>query len=165
MSKLGDKHVPKIEYFEPGLLQDEELSLHLEQFVAADPKKDYLPAYYFQMIHQPTKAVMGKINFRAGNTANIVLYRGHIGYSVQAEFRGHHYAARSVKLLLPLAIHYQLEPLWITCNPENAASRRTCELVGAKLVEIINIPPDEDMYHQGIRQKCRYRLSLSAFSR
>jgi len=49
---------------------------------------------------------------------------------------------------------------WITCNPDNAASRRTCELAGAVLVEIVDLPEDIDMYQEGERQKCRYRLEL-----
>jgi tagatose 1,6-diphosphate aldolase len=50
--------------------------------------------------------------------------------------------------------------LWITCNPENVASRRTCELVGGELVDIVELPPDIDMYKEGERQKCRYRVRL-----
>jgi len=45
-------------------------------------------------------------------------------------------------------------------SPDNIASTRTCELVGAKFVEIVNQPADTDMYQQGERQKCRYRLNL-----
>jgi predicted acetyltransferase len=50
--------------------------------------------------------------------------------------------------------------LWITCNPENVASRRTCELVGGELVDIVDLPVDSDMYKEGARQKCRYRVKL-----
>jgi tagatose 1,6-diphosphate aldolase len=50
--------------------------------------------------------------------------------------------------------------LWITCNPENIASRRTCEAAGADFVEIVDLPSDIDMYQEGERQKCRYRLKL-----
>jgi predicted acetyltransferase len=88
----------------------------------------------------------------------IVLYRGHIGYSVEPGYRGHHSAARSVRLLVPLAAAHGLNPVWITCDPDNLASRRTCELAGAELVEIIDIPTNEEMYQRGVRQKCRYRL-------
>ncbi|MEZ4670788.1 MAG: hypothetical protein R3E39_23025 [Anaerolineae bacterium] len=65
------------------------------------------------------------------------------------------------RLLLPLALQHGLETLWITCNPDNLASRKTCDLIGAELVEIVDLPPDTDMYREGARQKCRYRLVLA----
>ena len=77
---------------------------------------------------------------------------------MEPEHRGRRYAARGVRLLLPLAARHGIDPLWITCNPENLASRRTCELAGAELVEVVDLPPGEEMYQAGERQKCRYRL-------
>jgi len=47
---------------------------------------------------------------------------------------------------LALARSHDLNPLWITCNPDNIASRRTCELAGATLVEIVDLPENTDMY-------------------
>src|SRR5262249_656495 len=116
------------------------------------------PNYHFNMVvaHQ----IAGYIALRVGNVPSIVLYAGHIGYRVESAFRGHHYAARSCKLLLPLARSHGLNPLWITSNPDNFASRRTCELAGAKLVEIVDLPVDNDMFLSGERQKCRYRIDL-----
>jgi tagatose 1,6-diphosphate aldolase len=54
-----------------------------------------------------------------------------------------------------------LNELWITCNPENVASRRTCEFAGAEFVEIVDLPTNIDMYLEGERQKCRYRLAVA----
>lgn len=83
-----------------------------------------------------------------------------VSYDVDPEHRGHLYASRACKLLLSLARTHSLQFLWITCSPDNIASRRTCELVGAKLVEIVDLPEDTDMYQEGERHKCRYRLDL-----
>lgn len=88
------------------------------------------------------------------------MYGGHIAYCVAPEYCGHHYASRACRLLLPLAHLHGLDPLWITCNPDNFASRRTCELAGAQLVEIVDLPEDTDMYQEGERQKCRHRLDV-----
>jgi hypothetical protein len=49
---------------------------------------------------------------------------------------------------------------WITCNLDNIASRKTCELAGARLVEIVDLSEDTDMYRKGERQKCRYRIDV-----
>ena len=59
----------------------------------------------------------------------------------------------------PLLTHHDIDPIWITCNPDNMPSRRTCELIGAELINIVDLPKDIDLYLVGDRQKCRYRLS------
>ncbi|WP_245632176.1 GNAT family N-acetyltransferase [Edaphobacter aggregans] len=82
-----------------------------------------------------------------------------MGYGVLPQHRGHRYAARAVRLLLPFAHRLAINPLWITCDPENFASRRTLELAGAELVEIVDVPADCIIHRKGYPRKCRYRLS------
>ena len=74
--------------------------------------------------------------------------------------RGQRYAARACRLLLPLARAHGMAEVWITCNPENTASRRTAELAGGVYVNTIDLPEDSDMYAEGDRRKCRYVISL-----
>jgi RimJ/RimL family protein N-acetyltransferase len=104
--------------------------------------------------------IAGSISLRIGHSPNLDFYLGHIGYHVLPPARGHHYAERACRLLLPLARAHEHKVLWITCNPENAASRRTCERLGLKLVDTVNVPRENPLYSQGDRQKCRYRLEL-----
>ena len=120
----------------------------------------YVPVYKFEMRITGTEQKIGTIDFRVGNTKNLIMYAGHFGYDVARQHRGNRYAARSCQLLFPLAKKHQINPLWITCNPDNIASRRTCEIAGGKLVEIVELPPDNDQYHKGDRNKCRYRFDL-----
>ncbi len=148
------------EFYDPGWLDDGDLALVLCEVYPGDERRGYVPAYRFKMTLNGQKQEVGRIELRVGNSEHIVLYAGHIGYRVLPMYRGHHYAARSCTLLLPLARHHGLNPLWITCNPDNYASRRTCELAGATFVEIVDLPEDNDMYQIGERQKCRYRLDL-----
>jgi tagatose 1,6-diphosphate aldolase len=139
-------------------LSDEELTLVL---ASLSPHQFHqVPTYHFTMVHANTGEEMGRINLRTETNRMIELYAGHIGYRVHRSHRGHRYAARSVSLLLPLARRLAIDPLWITCDPENLASRRSCELAGAELVEIVDLPPDYGGYELGQRQKCRYRLLL-----
>lgn len=151
-------------FLEPGRLVDGDLELRLAETRPAFPDKGLVPSYTFHMVRTGTAQRMGSISLRIGNTPRVLLYAGHIGYGVSKPFRGHRYAARSVRLLLPLAARHGLDPLWITCNPDNIASRRSIELAGGTFVEIVDIPPGHDMYEKGERQKCRYRFDLSAVS-
>ena len=148
------------QFYDPGRLVDGDLELVLAEKYAGDAAKGYVPAYKFQMRLVGQGETVGSIELRVGNTNHILMYAGHIGYGVVPEHRGQHYAARACRLLLPLARRHGLQTVWITCNPDNLASRRTCELAGGKLVEIVDLPVDTDMYREGERQKCRYRLDL-----
>lgn len=143
-------------------LVDNDLRLVLTERYPGDPAKSYVPAYRLMMVLVGQDVEVGRIELRIGNTHNIVMYAGHIGYSVRPEHRGHRYAARACKLLLPLARSHGLTTLWITCSPDNMASRRTCELAGGVLVEIVDLPEESEMYQRGERRKCRYRFDLLA---
>lgn len=141
----------------PELQRDEELTLELLRFELHAAHK--VPTYQFHMIHSETREVLGNLRLSLGATPHLERYAGHIGYGVLPEHRGHHYAARAVRLVLPFAHKAGLNPLWITCDPENLASRRTLELAGAEFVEIVDVPEDCIIHRNGHPRKCRYRLS------
>ncbi len=42
-----------------------------------------------------------------------------------------------------------MEYLYITCNPDNYASKKTCEYAGGKLLEIAELPEGNDMRDNG----------------
>jgi tagatose 1,6-diphosphate aldolase len=121
---------------------------------------DLAPAYHFWMRLKDNSQlpIAGGINLRIGNQFDLVMYHGHIGYHVYPPLRGRHYAERACRLLFPLAHRHALHPIWITCNPDNFASRRTCERLGGKLVEIVPVPPENPLFTRGEIEKCRYRI-------
>ncbi|MBN1548516.1 MAG: GNAT family N-acetyltransferase, partial [Syntrophaceae bacterium] len=119
-------------FLNPGQLVDDDLELVLVERYPGDPAINYAPAYLFKMVLAGGNEEIGRIQLRISNTDHIVQYGGHFGFSVQPEHRGHRYAARACRLLLPLARRHGFEVLWITCNPDNLASRRTCELAGGE---------------------------------
>lgn len=139
---------------------DDDLMLVVMRRSPANIVMDHVPAYVFDMRHTLTNQRMGGIDLRLGESYNLRMYGGQIGYGVDPAYRGQHYAARAVRLLLPLARRHGFSELWITCNPDNYASRRTCELAGGKLIEIVPIPEDLDLYQEGEREKCRYLIRL-----
>jgi len=141
---------------DPGVLRDGNLGLQLVEF-AIHPYHA-VPTYFFRMVNVPSTEVLGRINLRAASNPHIEQYGGHIGYDVEPQHHGHHYAARSVRLLIPLARRLGLDPLWITCYPENLASRRSLEISGAEFIEIVEVPADCAIHKSGHPRKCRYRL-------
>jgi tagatose 1,6-diphosphate aldolase len=143
---------------EPLQLADAELELVLISREPGDSLRNRAPAYNFEMRVGGER--VGTISLRLGHSELLEKYAGHIGYGVDLPFRGHHYAARACKLLFPIAKQHGFSVLWITCNPENVASRRTCERAGGQLIDIVDLPPDTEMYREGERQKCRYRVVL-----
>jgi predicted acetyltransferase len=150
----------KVNFYHPGLLLDNELQLLVTDYSEGDYERGYVPSYQFMMVNYKTNAMMGKISLRVVSSWDVLQYVGHIGYHVYPNFRGNHYAARSCKLLLDLARKHDINPLWITCNPDNYPSRRACELAGAELVEIVDVPKTHDLYDLGDHQKCRYKIDL-----
>jgi len=157
---MHKKEMMKYNFREPGNLEDGDLRLVLVKTLPPDPEKELVAAYEFEMRHSGSDEKMGHINLRVGNIDKIVKYGGHLGYDVLPGHRGHHYAARSCQLLFPLALSHGMRTLWVTCNPDNIASRRTCEIAGGTFIEIVDLPEDNDQYQAGERQKCRYRFEL-----
>ena len=121
-------------FIEPNLATDADLELRVRQLCPYNPQLKFVPEYKFNMIHIPSGNVMGEICIRVGLTQKMKEYGGHIGYHVLEPFRGQHYAARSIKLLIPLLKRLGINPVVITCSPENLASAKTIEASGAKLV-------------------------------
>lgn len=149
------------QFLNPDNLADGYLSLVLHKTTPADLRKGYAPAYTFWITRLGQETPIGSIQLRIGHTEYVEKYGGHIGYEIYPSFRGHRYAARSCQLILSLAKQHNLKTIWITCDPDNISSRRTCEIIGARLVEIIDVPHEHELYLSGSHQKCRYKLDLN----
>ena len=140
----------------------------------ADISRGWVPAYHFWMklatpLRPPSRPgepatpsvrIAGGLGLRIGNNNEIELYSGNIGYHVYPPARGHHYAERACRLVVPLAKRHGLPHIWITTNPDNIASRRTCERLGAELIDTVTIPRDHPFRSRGETAKCRFLLRL-----
>jgi len=142
-----------------GRLIDGDLELALTARHPADPVKRWVPGYDFEMRRTGTSQRLGIIRLRIGS-ARALRYAGHIGYEVDPPHRGHHYSARSCRLLLPFARAHGLKAVWLTTDPANRPSQRICDLIGARYVETVRLPRDHEMYRRGARFRRRYRLAL-----
>lgn len=142
----------------PGDLSDGVVALELREIGAADPERGWAPAYHFTIVRAETGEPVGLFSLRVGTSEALRKYAGQVGYAVAEAHRGSRYAARALIAAAPLAWQNQMVPLWITCDPENTASRHTCELAGAEYVETVPVPEWHEMYARGKRFKCRYKL-------
>ena len=132
--------------------RDRDLQLRFFRF--AQHPVHRVATYFFGMIHAQIGEELGKISLRVSSIPHIERYAGHVGFSVDEAHRGHRYAARSVAPLAPIAKELGFAGLWITCDPENAASRRTLELVGLEFIETVDVPSDCVIFQAGHSRKC-----------
>lgn len=139
-------------------LKDDDIRLTLEKTVEGDADKGWVPAYHFAILNSEGIKV-GVCDLRIGHNDKLY-YGGNIGYRVDEPYRGNHYAGKACLLLFELARKHDLKYVIITCNPDNYASRKTCEYAGGKLLEIAELPPDNDMCERGEAEKCIFRFDL-----
>lgn len=129
-------------------LADGELSLSLTARQAADPVKNYVPCYAFDIMKGGER--IGSIRLRVGYT-QILYYAGNIGYGVDEAHRGQGYAGRACKLLIPLMRAHGMTRAFITNDQDNLASRRVCEKLGATRVRLARVPEWTEQYQAGRR--------------
>ena len=72
---------------------------------------------------------IGQIAYRSGES-RAIYYFGHIGYHIDPPWRGRHFAAKACALIADEIRRSGKSSVVITCDPDNAASRKTCESLG-----------------------------------
>lgn len=145
-------------FYDTSDLYSNELRLLLSYTLEEQPEKRWLPAYYFD-ICLLDGTVVGGCDLRIGHNEKTAI-GGNIGYHIRPAFQGHHYAAKACRLLFPLAKKHGMTELCISCADGNAASARTCEILGGRLLGILPVPEDNEMYAEGIRFARVYQFKL-----
>lgn len=103
---------------------------------------------------------VGRIVLREGSSEERY-YDGHIGYSIDKEYRGHHYSKEACLLLFEIARVKGFKELMITCSPDNKASQRIIESLPFKYLETTSVPKELRKYFdQDDYVKRIYRLDL-----
>lgn len=139
--------------------QDGDLRLVLAELMPAESSPWGVPAYSFRM-ENPGGEHLGRIRLRVGWNEDVIRYAGQVGYAVAPAHRGHRYAERACRLILPVAKRHGMASLWITCQRDNAGSRRTLERLGAELVGIFDVPAGYPLDAGMERKKMCFRLAL-----
>lgn len=110
--------------------------------------------------HQKGKEI-GRISYRDGESLGIY-YFGHIGYHVDAPWRGHHYAMRACRLIEGEIRRGGKSSVVITCDPDNEASRKTIEGLGAIWESRVTVDPGLRSRFEISKVKERYIWVLGA---
>ena len=132
-----------------------EVRLRFERIIPGDPARGFVPAFHFRIIAADGSDV-GHINFRVGDTQHVLICVGHIGYEIFEPFRGHGYALQACRAIAPF-VRSIYECVTITCDPDNFASVRTIERLGANFTGEVPVPPHDPHYQSGSRRKKRYK--------
>ena len=148
-----------MQFLNTDFLKNDEIKLTVDRLTEGNPEKNWVPAYHFHICALHGN-IMGACNLRVGYTDGLY-YVGHIGYRIKEESRGHHYAAKACKLLLSLAQKHEMCYLYITCNPDNWASRKTCEYLQGEFLGVVELPEDNDLrINEGETQMCIFKFNL-----
>jgi tagatose 1,6-diphosphate aldolase len=136
------------------------VALVLNRVLKENEALEQVPAYLFDIVlHDGTR--VGQIDIRMGETEPLILYGGQIGYGIDKPYRGNGYAAEACILVKQIAIGLNFSSLWITCNPDNIASIKTCEKIGAQFIELVDVPRGTELWHRGDREKLRFYWQLT----
>lgn len=136
-------------------VQGDGITLELLETVPGDGAA--LPFYYWTICAGPTP--VGKISLRIGENFH-AYYNGSVGYEVDEEHRGHHYAQKACRAIFPVAKAHGMKRLLLTCAESNAASYKTIEGLGAELLEIAEVPREYFAWREGMERQRIYSLPL-----
>lgn len=81
--------------------------------------------------------IVGRLSLRHELNDSLRREGGHVGYGVVASERRKGFATQMLRLSLPLAREVGLDRILVTCDDDNAGSRRTIEKCGGVLQDVI----------------------------
>ena len=131
------------------------VTLRFVSLVPGAASRGLVPYYHLRILAADGSDV-GHINFRVGDTEHVRICAGHIGFEVLERFRGHGYALQACRAIAPF-VRSVRDAVIMTCDPDNQASMRTIEGLGATFIDEVAVPPHDPHYQRGSRTKRRYR--------
>ena len=88
--------------------------------------------------------IVGAVNLRLTKNKHIVQLYGHLGFEVSEKYRGQGLARQACQLIRPYAQLLDFRRIVITCHPDNVASRKTIENLGARFITYRDFPQNQD---------------------
>ena len=130
-------------------------------FTPPDPSMGFGREQIWRITLHNSRGEIGQISYRDGES-RCIYYFGHIGYHIDPPYRGHHYAWRACRLIRDEILMSGKTSVIITCDPDNEASRKTCERLNCLLEGISSVPRDLQEKYDLSSMKCRYIWQITA---
>lgn len=137
------------------MLRDSEIALMPRVYSLRERRLGNAKVFTFDVLDAKTGFIAGEISLRFGEGRSLY-YLGHVGYHIDPPYRGHGWAARACRLCIPLFTQMNMSSFTITNDPDNYASRKTCEHIGCILESIVGVPADIRKEFRLPAYKCRY---------
>jgi len=138
----------------PALITGKEVDLLFDSILPGNALYGFVPYYHF-LIRSPEQVITGHINFKVGMTDHVLYCAGHIGYEISEPFRGRSFALHACRALAPFVATIYNSVI-LTAAPQNRASIRTIEKLGAVFLDLHAVPESDPNFAKGIREKLRY---------
>jgi Acetyltransferase (GNAT) domain len=139
----------------PESLSAGDIVLRFARIVPGVPSRGFVPYFHFRILARDGSDV-GHINFRVGDTEHVRVCAGHVGFEIAEPFRGHGYALQACRAIAPF-VRSIYQSVTMTCDPDNDASRRTIESLGAEFIDEVVVPSPDLNHNPRSRIKRRYR--------
>ena len=138
-------------------LQDGQIELRLDR---VKKRALFFPiVYQYDIYLYNSNTQVGRCDYRLLNNIENY-YAGNIGYMIYQSYRGNHYSYKAALLLLKIAKDFHIKSLYITCSPENVASRKTILQLNGNFIEKTSVPKGHFLRSQGEDIKEIYLIRL-----
>lgn len=87
--------------------------------------KDYVISTEYACVRESDRYLLGLVNIRHMLNEHLLMYDGHIGYSIRPSERRKGYGYTQLLCALDMCDTLGINPILITCNKDNEASRKT----------------------------------------
>ena len=119
--------------------EDDAIFLMVKGIYVSVQDLEYADCIVLHIVEKTRGQIAGEISLRLGESP-AMFYLGHIGYHVDAPYRGNHFAARACALSRPFLLECGLQSVVITTDDDNMPSIRTCERLGCEWESTVDVP-------------------------
>ena len=142
-------------------IENDEIKLEAVLWFNQDKNKsNSRMSIYYNIIRKIDNVVIGNCGIRLANNEENH-YLGNIEYEIFEQYQGNNYAYKATKLLGQVALSFNVDELSITASPDNIASIKTIEKLGAKFIRIQKVPRKSKL-HKNSKKVAIYNWQLES---